>query len=145
ECSPLGLRRKPILPRRHALPPIRRSTLQLAFDLTYAAENFLAFRLLLGLVDRNIRVVGVVEEGKNTVVLLLAQRIVLMVVALGTLNRDPENALTDGIHPIVHGLHTELLGIDAALFVDHGVAQEAGRDTLVLRGTRQQVACNLFD
>jgi len=43
------------------------------------------------------------------------------------------------------GVHAELLGIDAAFFVDHRVAQVAGGDELILRWIGQQVAGKLLN
>ena len=87
----------------------------------------------LGRVDRPAAFVVVVQEGEQPVVVLLRDRIELVVVALGALDGQAEDALADGVHAIEHRLHAELLGIDAAFLVDHRVAQEAGRDDLVLR------------
>ena len=98
------------------------------------AQNLGALHLFLRRVDGDIGLMRVVQEREHAVVLFLLQRIVLVVVALRALDGDAENALADGIHAVEHGLHAELLGIDAALFVDHGIAQEAGGDDLVLRG-----------
>ena len=98
-----------------------------------------------GRVDRDVRLVGVVQEGEHPVVLFLRERVVLVVVALGALDRQAEDALADGVHPVEHRLHAELLGVDAALLVDHRVAEEAGGDDLVLRRVRQQVAGDLLD
>ena len=87
----------------------------------------------------------VIEEGEHPVILFLRDRVVLVGVALGALDGQAENALADGVHAVEHRLHAELLGIDAALLVDHGVAEEAGGDLLVLRGVGQQVAGDLLD
>ena len=87
----------------------------------------------------------VVEEGEDAVILFLLEGIVLVVVALGALDGDAEDTFADGVHAVEHGLHAELLGVDAALFVDHRIAQEPGGDALVLGGVRQQVAGDLLD
>ena len=87
----------------------------------------------------------VVEEREQTKILLVRDRVVLVRVALGTLNRQPEKRLADGVHPVEHRVHAELLGVHASLFVQHRVPQEAGRDDLVLRRFRQQVTGELFD
>ena len=68
-----------------------------------------------------------------------------MIVALGALDGEAEDALADGVHAVEHGFHAELFGIDAAFLVDHRVAQEAGGDDLILRGMRQQIAGDLLD
>ena len=68
-----------------------------------------------------------------------------MAVALGTLDRQAEDALADAVHPVEHRLHPELLGIDAPFLVDHRVAEEARGDDLVLGRAREQVAGDLLD
>ena len=68
-----------------------------------------------------------------------------MVMALRALDGDAQNAFTDRIHTVEHRFHAELLWIDAAFFVNHGIAQKAGRNDLFLRGVRQFVAGNLVD
>ena len=109
------------------------------------AEDLGPLLLLVGRVDRDVRLVGVVQEGEHAVVFVLRQRVVLVGVALGALDGQAEHALADGVHAVEHRLHAELLGIDAAFLVDHRVAQEAGGHHLVLRGVRQQVAGDLLD
>ena len=88
----------------------------------------------------------VVQEGEHPVVLFLRERVELVVVALGALDRQAEDALADGVHAVEHRLHAELLGVDAAFLVDHRVAQEAGGDELVLRrrsGSRSPAICSM--
>ena len=100
---------------------------------------------LLGRVDDGLGLVVVVQEGEEPVVLLLGDRVVLVRMALGALDGQAEDALADGVHAVEHGLHAELLGVDAPFLVDHRVAEEAGGDDLVLRGARQLVAGDLLD
>ena len=104
-----------------------------------------ALHLLMRRVNGHVGLVRVVEEREDAVVLFLRERIVFVVVALRALDGDAEDALADGVHAIEHGLHAELLGIDAALLVDHRVAQETGGHVLILGGIRQLVAGNLLD
>ena len=108
-------------------------------------EDLGALHLLRRRVDGDVRLVRVVQEGEDAVVLLLLERIELVVVALRALNGDAEDALPDRVHPVEHGFHAELLGVDAPLLVDHRVAQKAGGDDLVLRRSGQEVARNLLD
>ena len=105
----------------------------------------LPFLLLLRRVDGDLRLVAIVEKREHPVVLGVRQRIVLVAVALRTLNRQAQHSLADGVHAVEHRFHAELLGIDAALLVDHRVPQEARRHELVLRGLGQQVAGDLLD
>jgi hypothetical protein len=55
-------------------------------------------------------------------------RIVLVGMALRTVDRQTKNALPDRVHPIEHRLHPKLFRIDSTLFVDHRVAQKTGCD-----------------
>ncbi len=55
-----------------------------------------------------------------------------MTVALATLDGESQNRFTNRIHPIKHGCHAKLFGIDAPLFIQHGVSQEPGGDNLIL-------------
>ena len=91
------------------------------------------------------RFVVVIQEREHAVIFLLRERIEFVVVALRALDRQAENAFADAIHAIEHRVHAELFRIDAAFFVEHGVAQKAGGDDLVLRRVRQLVARDLFD
>ena len=119
-----------------------RSSSSMAADV---AEQLGPLHLLGGRVDGDVRLVVVVEEGEHAVILLLRQRIVLVVVALGALDGQAEDALADGVHAVEHRLHAELLRIDAAFLVDHRVAEKAGGHDLVLRRAGQQVAGDLVD
>ena len=59
----------------------------------------------------------------------------------------PEDALADGVHAVEHGFHAELLGVDAALFVDHRVAQKSGGDALILgrrSASRSPAICSMM-
>jgi len=53
--------------------------------------------------DDALTFVVIVDESEHPVVLLLGERVVLMVVALGALNGQPEHRFADGIHPIALG------------------------------------------
>ena len=87
----------------------------------------------------------VVNERKQPVIFLLRERIEFVVMALRALDRQAEHALADGIHAIEHLVHTELLRVNPAFFVEHGVAQKTRGDDLVLGAIRDQVAGELFD
>ncbi len=115
------------------------------FDLVDLAEEVGSLSLFVGRVDGDVRLVVVVEEREHPVILFLRERIVLVVVALGALDRQAEDALADRVHAVEHGLHPELLGIDAPFFVEHRVAQKTRGDDLVLRRMRQLVAGDLLD
>ena len=49
-----------------------------------------------------------------------------MVVALGAGDRHPEPCAPYGVDAVDECLDAELLGLDAAFHVDHGIAEEAG-------------------
>ena len=122
--------------------------LQLGLDLVDLAEDLGPLHLLVGRVDRDVRLVGVVQEGEHPVILFLRERVELVAVALGALDRQPEDALADRVHAVEHRLHAELLGIDAPFLVDHRVAQEAGGHELVLRrrpGSRSPAICSMMN
>ena len=87
----------------------------------------------------------VVEEREEPIVLLLGHRVVLVVMALTALNRQPEHRFADRIHAVEHRVHAELLRIHAPFFVKHRMSQEAGCDELILCRIRQEVASELLD
>ena len=95
--------------------------------------------------DLEVRFVRVVEEGKELVILPLAERVELVVVALTTADREAEPDAAGGVHAVNNRIDAELLQVDAALLVDHRVAMETGRGQLVRSRVRQQVAGELFD
>ena len=68
-----------------------------------------------------------------------------MVVALRTLHGQAEHGLAHRIHPVEHRLHAELLGVGAALGIDHRIAQETRSYPILLRRSWQQVARDLLD
>ncbi len=85
------------------------------------------------------------RNAQHPVIIFLLDGIELMVMALRALDGDAEDAFADGLHAIEHGFHAELFGVDAAFLVDHGVAQEACGDDLVLGGVGKKIACDLVD
>src|SRR5262249_5697617 len=86
-----------------------------------------------------------VEEGEELVVLALAQRIVLVIVALAAADGHAEPDLAGGVDAIDAGLDAALLLIDAAFLGGQRVAVDAVGDLLSQRGARQQVAGQLLD
>ena len=75
----------------------------------------------------------------------MADRIVLVRMALGTTDRQAEPGGAGGVGAIDGSFDAELLRVGAAFLVERCVAMEAGRDDLILRGIRQQVARQLLD
>ena len=104
-----------------------------------------AFRALLVVGDRAggsglsslaVGVLGVVEEGEEAEVLLLGERVVLVVVALGA---GDGRAHPDGhrrVDAVDDGDVAELLVVGPALVVGHRVAVEGGRDELLVGRVR---------
>ncbi len=134
------------LPAVHARAPVGMLVSQLVLDAVDVAENLGAAHLFVRRVGGDVRFVCVVEEREHPIILGLGQRIELVIVALGALNGQTEDALADGVHAVEHRFHAELLRIDAALFVNHGVAQEARRYSLILSWrSGKQIAGQLFD
>ena len=79
------------------------------------------------------RLVGVVEEGEELVILALRDRIELVVVALAAADRQAQEDDAGGVDAIDDRLDAELLEVDAAFLVDLRVAVEAGGDLLLER------------
>ena len=139
------LRLQTRFPGHHPRLPIGCLVLQFLLDLADAREDLGALLLLGRGVDGGVGLVAVVQHREDLVILFLRQRVVLVVVALGALNGDAQHRLAERVHAVEHRLHPELFRVDAALFVDHRVAQEPGGDLLLLGGIGQQIAGQLLD
>ena len=118
--------------------------LELRLKFASLAEDFGPLHLLLRGVRRDLRFVAVIQKCEDAVVFFLFQWIVLVVVALSALDGDAKDPLSDGVHAIKHRLHAELFRINAALFVQHGVAQEACGHDLVLGRAGEHVTRDLL-
>ena len=134
-----------VLPFSHALLPIRRALFQFGFHVAHPPLQLRDDALLFICVSRDAAFVVAIDEREQPIIFLLRQGIIFVVVALGALNREPEHALADRVHAIEHRVHPELLGVHAAFFIEHRVAQKTGRHNLVLRGIGQQIAGELLD
>ena len=88
--------------------------------------------------------VDVVEEGAEPVVLALGEGVVLVVVAAGTLHRQPEDRRAEGVDPVGHILHPELLLHAAALIGLAVQPVERGGEDLVGRGVGKEVPGELL-
>ena len=86
--------------------------------------------------DLELGLVDVVEEGEEPVVVALGDRVVLVVVALGTADRQAEEDRARRVDPVDDRLDPELLDVDAPFLVDLRVAMKAGGDPLAERGCR---------
>src|SRR5262249_8338126 len=91
----------------------------------------------------DVDLLGRVEEGVQLVELLLADRVVFMVVALGTPDSqaEPDRAYCTGaIHRL---LNAKLFTINATLAVGQRIAMESGCGLLLGCGARKQVTRDL--
>ena len=134
-----------LFPSGHPFAPVRAQFAQSGLDLPYLREDLAAQPVFVRGEDRPRGFVRVVDVREHPVVVALADRVELVIVALGALHGQAQHGLADGVHAVEHGLHAELLWVGPALFVDHRVAQEAGSDALLLGRVRQQVARDLLD
>jgi hypothetical protein len=85
------------------------------------------------------------KEREEPVVLALGDRVVLVGVALGAADRQPEPDGAGRRRPVGHGVEAELQRVDPPLLVEHRVAVEPGGDLLRRGGVRQQVPGELLD
>ena len=151
------------------LPPflrgakLRRDRLELLLEPVDDGLRALARRFLLrgreiepgleeprAVAKRTALVVRVGKEGEQPEVVLLAEGIVLVVVALGAADGAAEPHGGGRVHAIHERFVHRLVGIDTAFFVRHRVAVEAGRDFLILgpllvAALWQHVAGDLLD
>ncbi len=95
--------------------------------------------------DLQLGLVHIVEEGEEPVILALADRVVLVIVALGAADRQAEEDRAGRVDPVNDRLDPELLDIDPPLLVDLRVPVEPGRDPLCERGAGPEIAGNLVD
>ena len=137
-------RRHPLLPGCHLLPPARPLRAGLLVGRSELATDVVDRRPLLGRVDVRPRLVGVVEECKQAVILVVRERVELVRVALGALGRQAEHRLAKAVDAVKHLDHPEFLRDDRPLLVDRAIAQEARGDDLLLRRIRQKVAGDLL-
>ena len=68
-----------------------------------------------------------------------------MGVALGAAGGEPEPGGAGGGDAVGHGVEAELEGVDAAFFIEHGVAMESGGGDLFRSGIGKHVAGELLD
>ena len=87
---------------------------------------------------------GVSEEGRHGVEVLLADRVELVVVAGRAVGGEPEPDPRGGGHPVVGVVREVLLFDGSALVGGHVAPVEAGGDLLLFRRTGQEVAGDLL-
>ena len=91
------------------------------------------------------RLVAVVEEGEQPVVLALADRVVLVIVTLAAADGQAEEDGAGGVDAIDDRLDAEHLDVDAPLLVRRRVAVKTRGDPIRLRRLREQIAGKLID
>ncbi len=87
---------------------------------------------------------GVVEVGEEPIVLFLADRVVLVVVALGTFHGEAQEDVGGGLDAVDDIFDSQFLGKGAPLVRRGVVAVEAGGDLLVEGRVGHQVASDLL-
>ena len=145
-------------PQRLSAGEPGRRLVQLLVEPINLGLNRFSLRFLLGrgyihyvldelrpIVERAHLVVGVGEEGHHPVVVPLAERVVLVIVALRACERGAQPHRGCRIHAIDEQLVPGLVRIDAAFLVRHRIAMKAARNQLVARRTGQHVARDLID
>src|SRR5437879_363514 len=78
-----------------------------------------------------------IEKGIKLVILFLAHRIVLVIVALGAAHRQPKPNGPGGVGPVHGAFDAELFRARAAFFIERGVPLKAGGDELLARRLRE--------
>ncbi len=156
---PITLRRaQSILPPRLRLANLGRHRLQLLLQAIDLGLCLFPGRLLFdrGQVECGFEeprpvpvgatlVVGVGKEREQPEIVLLAERIVLVVVALGAGERGAKPDRRRRVDAIDEHFVHRLVRIDAPFLVRHRIAMEAGRDPLIDGRIWQHVAGNLLD
>ena len=119
--------------------------LKIGLNFADSPEQLCTLHLCFWRVNRDVGFVRAIQKSEQAIILFLQERVVFVVVALSTLDRDTQDALADGVHAIEHGFHAELLRVHAAFLIDHGIAQKTRGHPLVLRRVREQVPGQLVD
>src|SRR5215470_18071220 len=65
--------------------------------------------------------------------------------ALGATDRQPQKGFADGVNTINDAFDAELFRINAALLIEHRIAQKPRGHPIVERGLWQQIARQLFN
>src|SRR5262245_9724009 len=95
--------------------------------------------------DLQVRLVHVIEEGEELIILALTYRVVLVVVALSTTDRQAQKHGAGRVDPIDDRLDAELFDIDPPFLVDRRIAVEPGCDPLRERRAGLQITGDLID
>ena len=135
----------PLFPRRQFLLPLRMQHLYPCFDRFDRLLPFVNLLLLFCRVDPGLGLVGIVEEGKHAVVLVVTDRVKFVRMALCTLSRQAKDRFSQTIDPIKHFKHAKLFRNNRPFFVQHTVTKKTGGDSLLLSCVGKQIPGNLFD
>ena len=92
-----------------------------------------------------LRFGGIVHKRHHLEVRMMRHRIKLMCMTLSATQRKPQPCGRRRIYPIHNRMKTKLQRINAAFFIDHGIAMKTSGDPLRARGVRQHVAGELFN
>ena len=96
--------------------------------------------------DLEVGLIHVVEEGEELVILALGDRVVLVVVALGTADRQTEEDRPGRVDAIDDRIDAELFDVDPPLLVDQRIAMKAGGDAraeLAAAAQRSPASCTV--
>ena len=91
------------------------------------------------------RLVGVVKQRHHRIVIGVQDRVILVCMALGAVEREAHPRSAGSADAVDHGVETVFVRINAAFFVEHRVAMKARGDEVVGRGARKEVAGKLLD
>ena len=93
----------------------------------------------------SIRVFRIIEDREQTKKIFLGDRIVLVIVTLGTRHRRPHPDCCGRVHSVNNGDVTEFFVVRTTFVVGHRISMKGGRDQLVVGRVRQQVTRKLLD
>ena len=149
---PVGLTKIRTSPREPAQPLLDREQIvgQLGAlpDEDEVATLGLERRHFLGLLsggDLQRRLVRSVENGEQLVEFALRDRVVLVIVAAGATECQPQKRGPRRADPIDHGLNAKLLRVRPTFLVHHCVPVKAGGDLLIDSSAGEHVARQLLD
>ena len=93
----------------------------------------------------NVALDRIVEESVHLIKLLLLERVVLVVVALGTADRQAEPNRADRVDAVDRFLETLFTSFDSGFAVLRAIAEQAGSDPLFDSCVRQEITGDLLD
>lgn len=126
-------------PAAGAAVPQQRASADLQYRLTVTLPRRASFAVQdTGFLNR-------IEVGKQLIELLLADRIVLVIMAATAVQAEAQPGEPNGFHAVDHCFGKPLFRNPSALPIQPRIAIEAGRDDLFLRGLVQQISGQLFN